>query len=118
MTRLAMRPAKSFWKKVQLWRTTWKWFCQRIRLDRPGAITWLVTRYWPNSAAGRATSSTSAISASSPPAWRSSVRGVSADTRAATWPMNTGIVVSSSATTRPIANSAAIVPGAWPTKWA
>ena len=36
MTRLAMRPAKSFWKKVQLWRTTCQWLCQRIRLVRPG----------------------------------------------------------------------------------
>ena len=32
ITRLEMRPAKSFWKNAQLWRTTWKWLCQRIRL--------------------------------------------------------------------------------------
>ena len=36
MIRLAMRPAKSFWKKVQLWRTTCQWLCQRIRLVRLG----------------------------------------------------------------------------------
>ena len=27
-----MRPAKSFWKKGQLCRTTWRWLCQRTRL--------------------------------------------------------------------------------------
>ena len=36
MTRLAMRPAKSFWKNVQLCRTTCQWFCQRIMLVKPG----------------------------------------------------------------------------------
>ena len=35
-SRLAMRPAKSFWKKGQLWRTTCQWLCQRIRLVTPG----------------------------------------------------------------------------------
>ena len=32
MTRLAMRPAKSFWKKGRFWRITCQWLCQRIRL--------------------------------------------------------------------------------------
>ena len=36
ITRLAMRPAKSFWKNGQLWRTTCQWLCQRIRLVAPG----------------------------------------------------------------------------------
>src|SRR5258706_410999 len=36
MTRLAMRPAKSFWKKLQLWRTTCQWLCQRIKVVVPG----------------------------------------------------------------------------------
>ena len=36
ITRLAMRPAKSFWKNGQLWRTTCQWLCQRIRLVTPG----------------------------------------------------------------------------------
>ncbi len=42
ITRLAIRPAKSFWKNVQLWRTTCQWFCQRMRLLSPGAIAWFV----------------------------------------------------------------------------
>ena len=36
ITRLAMRPAKSFWKNGQLCRTTCQWLCQRIRLVTPG----------------------------------------------------------------------------------
>ena len=36
ITRLAMRPAKSFWKNAQLWRTTCQWFCQRIMFDDVG----------------------------------------------------------------------------------
>ena len=32
ITRLEMRPAKSFWKNAQLCRTTCQWLCQRIRL--------------------------------------------------------------------------------------
>jgi hypothetical protein len=36
ITRLAMRPAKSFWKNGQLWRTTCQWLCQRMRLVAPG----------------------------------------------------------------------------------
>ena len=36
MTRFAMRPAKSFWKNGQLWRTTCQWLCQRMRLVAPG----------------------------------------------------------------------------------
>jgi hypothetical protein len=44
MTRLAMRPAKSFWKNGQLWRTTCQWLCQRIRLVTPGTTALLRTR--------------------------------------------------------------------------
>ena len=36
ITRLAMRPAKSFWKNAQDWRTTYQWFCQRMRFDDVG----------------------------------------------------------------------------------
>ena len=36
ITRLAMRPAKSFWKKGQLCRTTCQWLCHRMRLVAPG----------------------------------------------------------------------------------
>ncbi len=41
ITLLAMRPAKSFWKKAQLWRTTCQWLCQRIMLATFTAIAWL-----------------------------------------------------------------------------
>jgi hypothetical protein len=44
ITRLEMRPAKSFWKKAQLWRTTCQWLCHRIRLVNGPAMAWLVTR--------------------------------------------------------------------------
>src|SRR3569833_2619120 len=37
ITRLAMRPAKSIWKKPQACRTTCQWFCQRMRLETFGA---------------------------------------------------------------------------------
>ena len=46
ITRLAMRPAKSFWKNAQDWRATCQWFCQRIRLATLAAMAWLVTRFW------------------------------------------------------------------------
>ncbi len=43
ITRLAMRPAKSFWKNGQLCRTTCQWLCQRIRLVTPGITALLRT---------------------------------------------------------------------------
>ena len=46
ITRLAMRPAKSFWKNAQDWRTTCQWFCQRMRFDTLAEIAWLVSRFW------------------------------------------------------------------------
>ena len=45
ITRLAMRPAKSFWKNAQDCRTTCQWFCQRMRFDTLAAIAWLATRF-------------------------------------------------------------------------
>src|SRR5213592_911345 len=41
MTRLAMRPAKSFWKNGQFCRTTCQWLCQRIMLVTPG-----ISAFW------------------------------------------------------------------------
>ena len=79
----------------------------------PGVTTWLVAVYCASSAIGRTTSSTSAISASVRPASRNSVAGFSCDTSATTWPMNTGIVLSISATHRPNTNSATKGQGAW-----
>ncbi len=61
ITRLEMRPAKSFWKKFQDCRTTCQWFCQRMRFDRLAAIAWFIRRFWNAIAAGRANSSTSAM---------------------------------------------------------
>ena len=61
ITRLAMRPAKSFWKNVQDCRTTCQWFCQRMRFDTLAAIAWLASRFCANIASGRAISSTSAM---------------------------------------------------------
>ena len=40
-----MRPAKSFWKNAQDWRTTCQWFCQRMRFDTLAAIAWLAIRF-------------------------------------------------------------------------
>ena len=80
ITRLAMRPAKSFWKNVQLCRTTCQWFCQRIRFDRPGFTIWLISTTWQSSTDGRSTSSTTAMPASCGQASCSRVgRGVAGD---------------------------------------
>ncbi len=77
ITRLAIRPAKSFWKNVQLCRTTCQWFCQRIMLDKPGAIAWLVTRMLRQQRSRpRRISSTAAIPSSCRPCSRNSVAGV------------------------------------------
>ena len=61
ITRLEMRPAKSFWKKFHDCRTTCQWFCQRMRFDRLAAIAWFIRRFCSAIAAGRAISSTSAM---------------------------------------------------------
>ena len=53
ITRLAMRPAKSFWKNAQDWRTTCQWFCQRMRFDTLAAIAWLESRFCAVIASGR-----------------------------------------------------------------
>ena len=105
--RLAMRPAKSFWKKVQLWRITCQWLCQRIRLVTPGSTALLRTRLSASSASGRPTSTSTAIASrlgiASCSAAARSVDSISATRR----PMKTGISVSINATTRPVANIAA-----------
>ena len=56
-----MRPAKSFWKNVQLCRTTCQWFCQRIMFERPGLTIWLISTMWQSSTPGRSSSSTTAM---------------------------------------------------------
>jgi hypothetical protein len=101
-----MRPAKSFWKNVQLCRTTCQWFCQRIRLERPGASAWLTIAFWISIADGRSTSMIAPMPSSGSQASFSSVSGVCVDSSATSLPMQTGIAVSSSATIDPAKNSA------------
>src|SRR6267378_3506682 len=48
MTRLAMRPAKSFWKNGQFCLTTCQWLCQRIMLVTPG-----ISAFWRISMSAR-----------------------------------------------------------------
>jgi hypothetical protein len=117
MTRLAMRPAKSFWKNGQLWRTTCQWLCQRISVVALGIrIRWRMAMS-TSSTAGRTKRTSATMAASighcaSSAAIRS-VASISDTTR----PMKSGITVSSSATAQLATNIAANQPFAWPTKW-
>ncbi len=86
-----MRPAKSFWKNAQLWRTTCQWFCQRIMFDTLAAIAWLATRFCAVIASGRPISSTSAMPMSMCHCSASSVFGSLAVISVTTRPMKTGI---------------------------
>ena len=115
ITRLAMRPAKSFWKNVQLCRTTCQWLCQRIRLVRPGAMAWLVIRLCNNSAAGDRTSMHRAMP-SNRPVLGQQRSGAWLETSDTTRPMKTGMVASNSATKNPATNSATNRPLAWRAK--
>ena len=115
-TRVAMRPAKSFWKNAQDWRATYQWFCQRIMLDTLAEIAWLATRFWPVCASGRATSSTTAIPSKVGHDSAHNRAGSLDVTRLTTRPMNTGIMESRVATRKPTANSAANKPLAWRAK--
>ena len=112
-TRLAMRPAKSFWKNAQDWRDTYQWFCHRIMLETLAEIAWLATRFWHVSASGRATRRTAAMPMSVRQESSHSRAGSLAVTRLTTRPMKTGTMESSSATVSPVANSAANRPLAW-----
>ncbi len=116
ITRLAMRPAKSFWKNAQDCRATWKWFCQRIMLATLTAIAWLLTRFCAICASGRSSSSTKAMPSSIGQFSVQRRSGWLDVTSVTMWPMNTGIVELSSATIRPATNSAANSPLAWRAK--
>ncbi len=105
ITRLAMRPAKSFWKNAQLCRTTCQWFCQRIMLPTLAAIAWLAMMFCVVSASGRSTSSTSAMPTRIGQKSANSVSGLLAVISVTTRPMNTGMSESSSATAKPATNS-------------
>ena len=61
MTLLAIRPAKSFWKKVQFCRITCQWLCQRTRLTIEGTMAWLRTSWSRTNVTGRMTSRTATI---------------------------------------------------------
>src|SRR5262249_36076768 len=107
ITRLAMRPAKSLWKNAHDWRTTYQWFCQRMRFDTLAEIAWLAIRFCVVSASGRATSSTAAMPRRCGQNFANSSSGGLAVISVTMRPMNTGMVESSSATTKPAANNAA-----------
>ena len=105
ITLLAMRPAKSFWKKAQLCRTTCQWLCQRIMLATLAAIAWFMTRFCAVSASGRPISSTAAMPSSIGSDSASSLSGWLEVTSVTTRPIKTGMVASSSATMKPVMNS-------------
>jgi hypothetical protein len=115
MTRLAMRPAKSFWKKGRLWRTTCQWLCQRIRLVTPGTTALLRTRLSISSASGRPISTSSAMPMSMGRASASAAARSCASISRTMRPMKTGISVSISATASPVTNMAPNRPLVWRT---
>ena len=98
ITRLAMRPAKSFWKNGQLCRTTCQWLCQRIRLVTPGTTALLRTRLSASIASGRPISTIAAIASSVGVAARKASARSAACISVTSLPMKTGISVSISAT--------------------
>ena len=104
ITRVAMRPAKSFWKNAHDCRETCQWFCQRMRLDTFAAMAWFIRRCWLVEASGRNTSSTPAMPSSHGQAVARSSSGLLAVTSVTTLPMKTGIITSISATAKPTAN--------------
>jgi len=115
ITRLAMRPAKSFWKKGQLWRTTCQWLCQRIRLVTPGTTALLRTRLSIISASGRPTRISTAMAINIGMASASAAARSVASISRTSLPMNTGISVSIRATIKPVANIAPNRPLVWRT---
>ena len=111
ITRAAMRPAKSFWKKVQPWRTTCQWFCQRTRLVSPGTSAWLVISALAKWVHGRSTRISPAIAASCQPASRQIAPPSCAVTSVTTRPRHPGIAAAHSATASPVTTSAINRPG-------
>ena len=108
-----MRPAKSFWKNVQLCRTTCQWFCQRTMLDRPGFTIWLISTTWPMNTIGRTSSSTPAMVRSCGQVSRSRSAGAWVETSPTTRPMKAGMVTSSIAIRPPKMNSATTSQRCW-----
>ena len=116
ITRLAMRPAKSFWKNGQLWRTTCQWLCQRIIVVTPGITALLRTRLSRPSATGRPNSTSPATVASSGHCARSASARSGSVMSPTSLPISTGTSVSISATTSPVASIARYRPLVWRTK--
>ena len=112
-TRVAMRPAKSFWKNAQDWRATCQWVCHRIMLATFAEIAWWAIRFCAVSASGRTTSSTAAMPRSTCQDCSHRRAGSLDVTSVTTRPMKTGIIESSSATMNPVANRATNRPLAW-----
>jgi len=110
MTRLAMRPAKSFWKNAQDCRTTCQWLCQRTRLVMPAAMAWLVMRFCENRLSGRISNKNPAMAAScGHESWKK-FSGVWELTSPATRPIMAGMRASHTATNSPTTNNATIRP--------
>src|SRR5262249_43754157 len=99
-------------KNAQDWRTTYQWFCQRMRFDTLAEIAWLAIRFCVVSASGRATSSTSAMPTRCGQNFANSSSGGLAVISVTMRPMNTGMVESSSATTKPAGTTAPNRPSA------
>ena len=116
MTRLAMRPAKSFWKYDQLWRTTCQWLCQRIRLVAPGISVLWRSATWASITSGRTMSTSAIMPSSKGSCWASAAWRSTASIIATSLPMNTGIAVSIRATARLVTNMSAYQPLVWRTK--
>ena len=116
ITRAAIRPAKSFWKNGQLWRTTCRWLCQRTRLVTLATSPALVISVWLAMASGRPASSTAAMAIRSRRWSARNVAGVPLVMARTRWPMNQGTEASSMATHRPATNSAANSGRPWRTK--
>ncbi len=116
ITRLAIRPAKSFWKKFQLCRITCQWLCQRINVVTPGITALLRTIESARIASGRAISTRAAIASSSGACASTAARGSGVVISPTSLPMKRGITVSSRATVAPNTNIATYSRGDWRTK--
>jgi hypothetical protein len=116
ITRLAMRPAKSFWKNGQLCRTTCQWLCQRIRLVTPGMSALWRIETSASSTSGRMMSTSATMPASRGHCAASAAGRSWASIRDTSLPINTGITVSISATARLERNSSAYQGFDWRTK--
>ena len=87
-----------------------------MRFDTLAAIAWLAIRFCEACASGRATSSTTAMPRRCGQNVANSSRGGVAVIKVTMRPMKTGMVESSSATTKPAANNATNRPFAWRAK--